>query len=71
MPVREPSFPRDDRQSGLGACRHFGRSILHVVGSAVALPSTLASVFQPRPVSSLSYFTPFDSVETYSGCRIW
>ena len=43
---------------------HFGRSILHVVGNAVALPSTLASLFQPSPVSSASYLTFFDSVET-------
>ena len=41
-----------------------GRSILQVVGSAVAFPSTLASVFQPSPDSSLSYFTFFDNVET-------
>jgi len=49
---------------------YFGRSILQVVGSAVALPSTLASVCQPKPESSTSYFCPFSSVETYSGCSI-
>src|SRR5438132_1901824 len=36
--------------------RYFGRSILQVVGNAVALPSTLASLLQPRPLSSTSYF---------------
>ena len=50
---------------------YFGRSILHVVGKAVALPSTLASLFHPRPESSTSYFVFFNSVDTYSGCSSW
>src|SRR2546421_5743364 len=48
-----------------------GRCILHVVGSAVAFASTFASLFQPRPLSSTSYFVFFDSVDTYSGCSSW
>ena len=44
---------------------------MHVVGSAVALPSTLASVFQPRPVPSLSYFIPCSSVDTLKQVSEW
>ena len=55
---KSPGAPMIERGS------YFGRSILHVVASAVDLPSTFASVFHPRLVPSASYLTPFESVET-------
>lgn len=44
-----------------------GRCILQVVAVSVSAPSILASVFQPRPVCSVSYFTPLVKVEMYNG----
>ena len=68
---RSRTPPRSVESSGGPQPGYFGRSILHVVGSAVALPSTFASDFQPRPESSLSYLTFRDSVDTNSGCSNW
>jgi len=49
-----------------------GRFIWQVVGCARSLPSTVVKVFQPSPVFSESYFTPFEkSAAKYSGSSWW
>src|SRR5207248_11657845 len=45
--------------------------MLQVLGWSRSLGRTVVSVFQPRPVFSDSYFTPFVKTPTKYSLRIW